>query len=386
MNVVPPGGAYAPAGAFGWPETPNPSPRYGPDTAVARNLGPWRRAWRRQAGGLGQAHIACYGDSITQGFFSSAQYHTYSWPGQLAARLAVRTGQPAGTGWVPPYEARDLTTLTAPANDDRLTLTGTWPTSVAIGLYAVGYYTLTAGDVLTFGPVECDYFRISYSQRSGGGTWNAAIDGGSSTSFNSSGSANGALQIATMTPTSPGSHTLTCTATAGVGMYINCVEAVRNPGRGVKVSRIAYSGKRFDQLMAGSTNVTSNKVAVQLAPDLALLTFGVNESDQGTSLASMRTNYVTYVNQFLAAGSSVAFVTPPPPAEGGTDAITWGQYADAIRYAALVCKVPVIDLTAMWGQHGNVLQWFSDAYHPNTAGHAEIGRIVADRVVQLAAN
>lgn len=332
----------------------------------------WQAAWNRQSSGLGQVHIAAFGDSVTQGYYTDAEYKDNGWVGLMTQRIALRTGVSAGTGLIRVSEE-----INSSLADDRITRTGTWTLSTAGGLYshlALGQASAT----LTFGPVTCSEFRIVYATDSGGGAWTATIDGGAPQAFSSNGSPG--LVDVTIDAGGSGSHTLVIECT-GIAI-LSLVEAVANDATGVRVSRLARSNQETGNLLADASAYSSRQNYLLTDPDLVVLGFGLNDALYTGSTATFQTNLEALVADFQGLGASVLIMVCPPP--NPATITDWPDYVGVMHAVAEAENCGIVDITEAWGTRAGNLTYYHDDVHPKFSGHADMARIITDAVLEAA--
>lgn len=329
----------------------------------------WKTAYAAQAAGGGQAHIVCFGDSVSQGYYSTVPYYANGWAGLIGSELAVRTGVTPGTGIIPVYEEFDLT-------DARTSRTGTWTPSVG----AAGFYNrLTYGDTgetFTLGPITCSKFRIYYLKSADGGAWTATVDGGTPINYTSFGTEQ--VLMSEIDCGGAGSHTLVLTG-SGL-MFPIATEAISNPTAGVKVSRVALSDQRISDLIGDASGISSRRSMLLTDPDLAIVEFGLNEALQAISTATFQANLESLVADLKGLGSSVLIVVAAPPNPATIS--TWAAYRTVMLDVAAAKKCGVVDFVDKWGTYAANPSYYNDNVHPNPAGHADMARIAADFVVE----
>lgn len=336
-------------------------------------LSTWRDAWRRQLHGYGQAHIACYGDSVTAGGNASPQW-SEGWVYKLAGLLNTATGQPAGTGVVP-FHTSDASTL---GDDTRFVETGTWTNAIGVGYFGRCRYSSTAGSTVEFGPVDCEAFRVYYLKAPSGnaGAVDLSIDGGSTTRVDGVTTSTYSVGSVVVTASAYGSHTLHVDYVSGVAMMLG-VEAIANPARGVKVSMLGVGGMYAADLVVNTNGNASLSCCLSAAPDLAIITLGTNDSyTSQPGERAFENSLHTAIDQFTAIGSSVMLGVSVPMVN-----IEWRQYADAIRRVARMRGTGIVDIDAVYQSRGSRVSLYQDHIHQTNAGHTFIASIVADAVL-----
>lgn len=351
-----------------------------PVWGVAPSGSPWQSAWANafaaQQAGAGQAHVACFGDSVTQGYYSTAPYYANGWSAVARASLASRTGQSAGSGWIPMKEEWEI------ANDDRLTAAGTWVNAVTGPSFFRNYYYMdSAGDTFTFGPVSCSSFRVMYLQVSGGGSFTAKVDGSLVSTISCNGAT--AVVVATVSVGAPGSHTLLLEWQSGQAFPI-AVEAISNSTAGVKVSTIARSGAECSVLVGAATGLGSRFCVQAMGQtSLGIVCFGLNEAANGITTASFKANMTTLITDLKSTmGASVLIVAAPPPNPTLISALTWSSFRSAMQELSSSLQTGFLDMADYWTSYAvSGAAYYFDNVHPNNAGHAALGAIVSNYIL-----
>lgn len=331
----------------------------------------WKAAYDRAAAAGGPARVAVFGDSIAQGFYGTTPYWSEGWVGVMTSRLAELTGVTPGTGLVPVYEY-DFTA------DPRMAEIGTWADS-ATGFYAKN--RRTTGGSFTFGPVDCDSFRIMYLTTSFGGAWTATVDAGTPVALTSDG-ADG-VHFVDVPAGSFGAHTLTLASTGA--MYVVCVEAVVDAPDGVVVDRIAYSGLGCADLVTNSSALASYSCFVEVRPDLAIIAFGANESNLGVTKAAFKASMTTAIDLLQSQGASVLIVVDPTP-NTAVGYSGWTDIRAAMFELASEKRCGIVDFETefdgVWADNPGI---YHDNVHPNALGQLEMGKAIARYVINAVA-
>lgn len=340
-------------------------------------MGAWRDAWRRQLNGHGQAHIACYGDSVTAGYNATSKY-SEGWPSVLGGLMNTATGYTAGTGLRPFSNV-----LGGSLGDDpRFVETGTWATAIGVGYIGRCRYTLTAGSYVEFGPVNCESFRVFYLTDTAGqaGVFDLSIDGGTATRVDATTRPKGAESV-TIAADGYGSHTLRVTYVSGTA-FLLAVEGVAEPMRGVKVSSLSIGGADSSDFITNTNGQTSLTCVTSARPDLAIITLGTNDAyTTKPGERAFEANLHTAIDAFTAVGSSVMLGVANP-----MDIIEWRQYADAVRRVAAMRGCGLMDFDRAYVNRSNKISLYQDHIHQNTAGHAFLASLAANAVLTYAAN
>lgn len=337
----------------------------------------WANAYALQAGGGGQAHVACFGDSVTQGYYATEPFYQNGWTATLRSALNTLTGVTPGTGWTPMKDEFQIV-------DDRTAAAGSWVNATTGPSFFQNYYYANgSGDTYEFGPVTCSAFKVMYLRVSGGGSFTVKIDGSLAATI----SCNGATAVLTqeISAGSAGSHTMLIEWASGNAFPI-AVEAVSNPTAGARVSSVAHSGAQCS-LLVGQATLLGSRYCVQAMGqvDLAVVAFGLNEANAGTSTTTYKTHMSTLIGDLKTMGASVLILAAPPPNTSFISAVTWNSFRTAMAELSVSLGTGLLDMTDYWTSYAVSSAYYHDNVHPNNAGHAAMGPIVADFVIDAIA-
>lgn len=303
------------------------------DTADALALRRFRAAVANRA--TKRVNMAHIGDSVTHGFMGADPLPKMAerWPAVLAATFRSRfpvTGVTGGLGFIPSRLNTASGTLVA---DSPLSWTGSLGYDTSLGL-VLGSAWMPAADrvgTLNFTGTGVD---ILHSDRSGGGTFAYAIDGGAAVNVNTSATSSslGVTQVRGLTA---GAHTLTLTyvtnyaAVAGFYIY-NGDEAA-----GFSTWNLGWTGIASD-LWALDTQSKEwpNAFAVEVKPDLLTIELGLNDQIKAPVItpAQFQTNLTTIISRASAALGYTPSIVLMPTWDGNAGATVsypWQDYLDA---------------------------------------------------------
>lgn len=322
------------------------------------NLPRWQAALNRALSGGTIARCLFIGDSVTAG------YNTTSVVTDRIAQ-AVQSAVGSTTEWSGKVQQgwdRFYNNNTNP----RWSIGAGW-TAFSCNWGAAGMvYCNNITTTLSWGPYDCDGFRIMYLKATTTfvGTANAIdvnIDGGSTlTTLDCSGTKS--INVATVSASSFGSHTLNMVARNPGKGFIVAVEPIVNAAKiafcngGIPSS--ATGGWANDATGFGLPEFTGVKTAVAATPDLTVVNLGLNDQNTGVSQSTYRTNLRTIIATLQAASSDVLLVYPNQNTLSNTSNMTFIRAE--IKDAAKDYGCSLVDLY----QYGAV---GGDGTHPGTS-------------------
>lgn len=329
-------------------------------------------ALSRAVAGLGVCRVNVYGDSIGQGWSSTAPMYKNAWVPRLRAALVSVYGSGGGGVCLPWKGTLDGTY----ENDPRWVFTGTWTGRFGSGAMnrACIYTTDTAAKASFTYEAPCDRYIVYLFAAVSSGNVSIDIDGGTPTIVNTflSGSNTGYIAT-TVTAPSRGMHTVNVSlANAGLRAEIVGIEPC-DSAAGLRVSRLAVQAAASGDL----NNSGSAFIFDAVPPDLSIIGMGVNDFQTQTSLGNtspvMKANLQTAITKAKTTGDVILLVEPPPGVAG---TIPWTDYVTAMYELAVTNDVPIFDLTARWGSYAisnaSPLSMYQDTVHPAPAAQGDL--------------
>lgn len=368
-------------------------------TPYVYGLSRWQTALSNVRNGTGNAIVCAIGDSTTFGYLGSSPSigsgPSYSWPYQLATIATTDYGLLASANsWMGAASPGGASGAWGNGSVAGITAGSGW--SVDSATFGMGYQTYTASGTTSsfaFTPQnsvtnsastsgQVDTFVFFYVIDSGLGVLAANIDGGSNTTYNTSGAA--AVGVATLTAGSVGSHTLNLNWSSGGQVNIIGAYAYNSTIKQVIVINAGSSGELSTQAALATKPYNPGNPAMfsALGCNLTLFNLGINDQTGGTSAA----NYKIAMQSLITAAETVGDVvleTPIPANPGvfgiGTNAAQYAYYYN-LYAVANQNKIPLIDNFLRWGSYAyaNQFNTYADVYvHPRRFGHLDIARAVA---------
>lgn len=383
--IVPPTAAFP-------PNVTNYSPQ---------NLKKWRKALANVKTGTANGRICYVGNSVVLGIGSgttnsaltSGEIKSKSAPAQLAgllnaAGVNAHANSLSGTGAGASSNAwPSLTASSGP--DTRIVCGSSWTAHSQPTLGGPYIKASTGTNAFSFTPaVNVDTFVIWYAKGNGFGTIGFDINGGTQTTVNCNNGGATTVNSSTITGTL-GANTLNIKQTAGGTVYVVAVSAYDSAKPWVDVMNAGWSGGCWGNGAAGGNMDGAGQVlALQaIAPDLTILSGGINDWVLGTSVANYTAALQDMITAGLVSGDVVLMTDNPTKTSGGGSATLAAQQAlvNAMYGLAATNNIVLIDLWSRWAGYtsANGLGFvFNDSagnnYHPNNLGYADVAKAAAN--------
>lgn len=346
------------------------------------NLPKWKQKLNLSLLGQSPARLLCLGDSTTSGV-SADSYTTTpgttwqntpnAYPWQLAKILAAQ-GIPADVALATPGSSGSVDshwTFSAGASYSA-------PTVGLGGSEGVTLPSVNAQTVCTPG-FAADTYKIYYYQSSGSGTFTAQATGGTLTTINCNATPAGIVTRTITAASASTSNTVTMICTVlGSGCVIVGIEYWNsaNPNR-VRIFPAGASGQPTSSF-ADATAYGSSATALALAPDLTVISLGLNDVRTGVATATTISRLTTLANNARLTGDAL-LMSAVPAGTGSAGPID----VTALNAALAAVGGAYIDLQARYGRtmFAQGLQT-SDQIHPNAMGYGDIARVVAGALLR----
>lgn len=336
----------------------------------------WRKALANVRNGTSDARILCVGDSTFVGAGDSVAgtiATSRSMPTRLASLLNSSV-TPAVISLAVPS-----TNLGAPFPDGRWTLGSGW-SQVSYGAASGAAYQATAAAgnlVYTPSPqVLCDGFYVYYLGNNSPalGTLGCTATGGSPTPINTGTLAAGTYRTLVAAGSASSSNSLTI-ANSVAGSFIVGVEPVLSTK-----SQVLVGNASVGYAATGNWQTPGTFSGVQfiqtVAPDLTLISLGINDGLAGQSVA----NYQTYMQNIINAAKNSGDVLLCDFLPNNSTFIqnNLKLYQPVVANLAASNNCAYLSIFNRWGGAYNANFMYSDGTHGNDQGYWDWAQFVAN--------
>jgi lysophospholipase L1-like esterase len=326
-----------------------------------------------RAAGTRNAKLALVGDSTVRGNGSATTtgQALNGWGPQLSD-LLTNGGLPSG--WSNIFGAGNVTLSSYDAR-----IVNGWGLSAA-ETFGGKRFTGATGTV-SFTPQKLDGSLIPFDtidfwiiKNTGLGTFDVNVDGGATIQTISN--ANATPLFTKVTVTVPGgltTHTINCVRST-LTVFINGIDCYTAATKQVSIWNGGRSGWMASDFIADQSSVDRALPALgTLAPDLTIISTGINEWESGQDTGTM-VSAISTIADTAAVSGDVVLATPVPSSTAVAAVATQDTYVAAIRALAASRRYRLIDNYALFGSYAtaNANGWMTDTKHPNGTGYAQM--------------
>lgn len=245
------------------------------------------------------------------------------------------------------------------------------------------------GDKLSFTPsTPCDTgdFYWTYATASGN-AFTLDIDGGTATPVTANGSAT-TINKTTLT-TALGMHTFNAAWVSG-DVRIVGFDCYNSSVKQISCWNFGLGGSSSGTWTNATTSWSRLRGVMEgYAPDLVILSLGINDWRTSVSVATYTSQMQTLIDQVRSTYANKAdLILETSVWDGGStgNAANQAQYMQAVRDLAIANDLPVIDTAFVWQSYvvSNMLGRYSDTVHNAIVGHTERGGRSAQAVTLFA--
>lgn len=358
----------------------------------------WKAALAARAAGTRNARLMIVADSLGVGLFSNGSNYANTkasgWVSKLAALFASQ-GIPLNLGCV----FGDCSNTAAPATlvsvDPRLSLGANWTLGAFYTLGGGVVSNATAGSqtLYSFTPTEVfDTIEVTYVTNPAYGKFAIAVDGGAA--IGAAVDCSPALSVLQTTRTcTRGTHRVDIFRSAATGadgtIAIVSVRVWDSTTRTVDILNASVGGATTALQSDTSAVYKPLSVGPIYSPDLTIIALDINDWIGGVTpgtydLATTTTHSFQLqkiITAYKATGD-VVLMTGAPSNTGSYTQAAQDLILTATRNLAAVNNIPLIDISAEWGNYaaGLAAGYYSptnDAVHPGATGHTDIAARVA---------
>ena len=340
---------------------------------VSSNLPKWRQAKARVQDGAGNAKIFTLGDSITYGLggtHASTSPYLDSYPRRLSSVINSR-GIPSSLGFgIPQYGSPD----------SRWTSPSGWTIQTYGPCGQACWGASSPSNPLLFTPgVNSDTYDIYYIS-TGGSASVSAFSATGGTVY--TGSLVGSNTIGKVTVTAASASTSNVVSMSGTGnVWILGVEPSLSTTSQILVGNMGLPGQSAATWISGGFYYSNGQsLLTKYAPDLTIISLGVNDATAGQAVSQFSTNLASLITTAQAAGD-VILLTPPPQSSGTVNPLLQ-QYVQSAYYPlASQFGVPLVDWFNRFNGVNN--SNFMGAIHPNNVGYWDASTWFAEGILSV---
>jgi lysophospholipase L1-like esterase len=356
----------------------NYAPINGSVTATAKgvlpaNLVKYRKALAALRAGTSDVKVLCAGDSTVSGFGSGTPAYLGGWPSRLPTLVNTRIA-PAAPG----LAALPLT----PDTDPRWTLGTGWTqfSNYGFGNSACAYAASAPAGNIAFADsrITADRFDVYYANIAGNGQLTVTATGGTPVVVTPSG-AGGVAKLTCSAAAAATTNTLTI-ASAGVAEIL-FVAPWLSTTKTIRYGNAGRNGTTTNEWVDNSAGISSLGCIDAYAPDLTILCLGINDANNGHTLATFTANMNTIIARCQQTGDVILIV---PHMTGLSSAVETllASYRAAIPGIAASKGCMWLDESARIGAYAGSSFYF-DTAHLNGVGYWDVAAMLTAALISF---
>lgn len=347
----------------------------------------WRKAVANVRTGVGRGNLLFIGDSTTMGAGAGtggSRNLNEAFPRSFPARVAsVLNSTFVATSFNSIWGSQNANALVTYATYDTRTVFGTGWAMLGGGTLGANFIRFTSGGgVATFAftpTASFDTITIYYYAAAGQGTFTTDVDGGAS--LGTTNTATGSGILSTSFTVSAGTHTINLNAQNNGSLFISGIVPSLSTTPAIDVISAGWYGA-----IAGTYNGAGSfgplTALRAMAPDCTVINLTINDSNDGTVLATYQTNLAAIITAAQESGDVVLMIGAPSGTAAATNG-TLGQYVSVVYDLAARYSCGLADMQRRWGSYAAIQPTFPyyDTLHPGNLAYADEGQAVASALL-----
>jgi lysophospholipase L1-like esterase len=210
---------------------------------------------------------------------------------------------------------------------------------------------------------------VYYHTLTTGGTLTLTATGGTPVVVNTQ---TGTLGVGKATVISAAKNTTNTLTISATGALVNIVgiEPYDSTAIGVRIGNAGRNGATTEDWATDVLNIASIASIKAYAPDLTILSLGINDASFSVTPATFQTNMTTIITAAQVSGDVLLWV---PHATSDPGESTIQTYRAVYPDIAAASGCGLIDMHARFGpRSGNATAWWSDTHHLTYLGHLDM--------------
>lgn len=350
----------------------------------AASLPHWRKVVANVRAGTGRGLIAFLGDSTTMGAgagttstVNTAGAFPKSYPNDLTTLLNSK--------FVPALSnslfSDQATPIAYGTYDVRVTLGANWSDAFSTPGGKMFRFTTGAVNNLTFTPGSAfDTIKLFYAVQPGNGSFTYNIDGGASlgTVSTAGATAFGVTQVSV----TKGTHTINIIPNNDGTIFLCGIKTWDSTTPAIDVMQFGVYGGVALSFSGGVNPWESPFAFAQIAPDLSIVALTINDSNNGTALATYTTEMQTIITNLKLTGDVILVVGAPSNTAQATNG-TLDTFISALVQLAITNNVPLINAKARWISYAfmNPIMPYFDNFHQFAPGYQDYAQMVDQALI-----
>lgn len=336
----------------------------------------WRNALGAVKTGLRNATALFVGNSTTLGYGSqglnvNSNLKALSYPTQLAGMLTSAGAPAVANGFLGEGNPPGLVTQAEP----RLSVGAGWTQHNLLSIGRYGWFASSAGGALSFTPgTNIDTFVVYYLEGTGTGMLSIDVNGGTATTFDTSGAVLAVKSTLIHLGTAGTGNTINLRWSSGQAVYVQGFDAYNSSSKVVRFINAGWCAAGAADFADVSSPWTEANAIAAIAPDLTVLDLPINDWRLGTPIPTFKACAQTIITKAVASGDCLLLAAPQSDPAVHSAALQ-ATYIDALRELADTNGLVLVDLYSRLPFSAAVAAGLmtGDPYHPTAAGYHDFG-------------
>jgi lysophospholipase L1-like esterase len=370
------------------PSTADQKTASGLSNLKSANLPYWRRAIAKVRTASGRGKVVIIGDSTTAGAGSGSSGTSLmvgaaanAWPKKLAA-IPNSPVPFLSNSWWATQGCYGASGVTLPTYDPRVALGANWaPNLTTLGGQLIRYATGAVNN-LSFTPTGAfDTIVVYFVKNNSNGSATVNVDGGASLGTLNTNNASLVLGSQSFTCTK-GTHTINIVPNNDNQLFILGIQTYDSTSPAIDILSTSSYGALASTFTANVNVYDPRPVLRFLAPDLTIICLTINDSNNGTALATYLANVQLLITDGKLSGDVVLMVGAPSNTTQATDG-TLDSFIAGLTALAQTNGCPLINLKTRWTSYAvtNPVLPYGDTLHPGNLGYADKALAVYEALV-----
>jgi len=342
------------------------------------NLPIFKAAMAGVRAGTGRGKIVIIGDSTSMGAGAGTSGTSNlngaaqkSWP-QGLHRFNSAPNYLSSNSWWATQGFDGAAGITFSNYDSRILLGANWaPNLTTLGGKVIRYAPGAVNNLSLTPTYAFDTFIPCFLKNNGNGTCTANVDGGASLGTINTNSLGALIWASQVFTCAKGIHTINIVPNNDAQMFFGGIICYDSTVPALDVIQCGVYGATAATFIPNVNVYDAMPTLRFLAPVLTIDALTINDSNNGTALATYLVNKQIIATNAKVSGDLIEMVGPPSNTTQATDGTLDGFISGPIATLCRTNNAPILNMKALWGSYANIQPTFPyfDALHVTQPGY-----------------